>query len=110
SSLMTRSSFLAGIDGLRPRPALSARPSRPNFSKRLDHVDTVGIDVPTRAATSLILRPSSRNRIILARLRSQRPPAESLAPRSSSARTSLSAFTTLKGLAIDPAPYAAGFI
>jgi hypothetical protein len=57
---MTRSIFLVGIDGLRPRPALSLRPSRPNCSKRLDHRDTVGIDVPMRLATSSIFKSSSR--------------------------------------------------
>ena len=50
---------------------LSLRPSRPNRSKRFDHIDTVGIDVFIRSATSSILKPSSRNRMILDRKRSR---------------------------------------
>src|SRR5208337_27304 len=71
ASVMTRSIFAAGMDGLRPRPILSLRPSSPNRSKRFDHIDTVGIDVFIRPATSSILKPSSRNRMILDRKRSR---------------------------------------
>ena len=52
ASVMTRSIFAAGMDGLRPRPALSLRPSSPKRSKRFDHIDTVGIDVFIRPAAS----------------------------------------------------------
>ena len=50
ASVTTRSIFFSVIDGLRPRPLLSLRPSRPCASKRADHVDTVGIDVFSRLA------------------------------------------------------------
>jgi hypothetical protein len=102
TSLTTRSIFLAGIEGLRPRPVLSLSPTRPDFSKRLDHIETVGIDVPIRSATSAIFRPSSRSRMICARKRSRCALVDALARRSSSARTSALAATVLIGRAIAP--------
>src|SRR6185436_14114765 len=56
ASVTTRSIFFSVIDGLRPRPLLSLRPSRPCASKRADHVDTVGI-ASTTTEEDLVLDP-----------------------------------------------------
>src|SRR3954452_21376779 len=40
ASVTTRATFAAGIDALRPRPGLSASPSKPDASKRTHHSDT----------------------------------------------------------------------
>jgi hypothetical protein len=100
ASVTTRSIFFAVIDGLRPRPLLSLRPSRLCASKRLDHIDTVGIDVFSCLATVSIFSPSRRSRMIFARKRSRCALVRALALRCSSARISAPAVMTLMGRAI----------
>ena len=36
---MTRATFAAAIEALRPRPGSSASPSRPDLAKRVDHIE-----------------------------------------------------------------------
>lgn len=40
ASVMTRATFAAAIEALRPRPGRSVRPSMPDLAKRPDHVET----------------------------------------------------------------------
>ena len=57
ASVIIRLIFFAAIDGLRPRPPLSSRPSSPRSAKRQDHVDTSGIDVFICSGDELDLQP-----------------------------------------------------
>ena len=70
-SVSTRASFASGIDALRPRPGLSANPSRPEISKRLDHVETRFGVVFSCSATAWTPTPASRSRMMSARSRSR---------------------------------------
>ena len=64
---MICSTVSMGTHGLRPRPALSFKPSRPACWKRLDHLLTHGKLTFNRSATSSTLTPSLRSRTISAR-------------------------------------------
>src|SRR3954462_1342440 len=68
AAVTTRATFAAGIDALRPRPGLSASPSKPDASKRTHPSDTrlgVVLSCPATASTP---PPASRRRIISAAL------------------------------------------
>jgi hypothetical protein len=104
ASEMTRATLFSGSEGLRPRPTLSVRPARPDRSKRDDQIETVRVDVFIRAATSLILTPFRRSRMIPARKRSRCSLACPLARRRNSALTSSLADRTSTGRAMNSYP------
>src|ERR1700722_16695009 len=104
ASEMTRATLFSGSEGLRPWPTLSVRPARPDRSKRDDQIETVRVDVFIRAATSLILTPFRRSRMIPARKRSRCSLACPLARRRNSALTSSLADRTFTGRAMNSYP------
>src|ERR1700757_2165470 len=60
ASVTTRATLASGIDALRPRPGLSASPSRPDLSKRTHHVETrfgVVFNCSATASTPTPLEP-----------------------------------------------------
>src|SRR5205823_8808481 len=64
TSVTMRSIFLAGIEGLRPRPAASSRPASPRVSKRLDHIETRFAVVSNRTAIDLVFRWRARQAFV----------------------------------------------
>ena len=104
ASVMTRATFAAEIEALRPRPGSSASPSRPDLAKRVDHIETRFDVVLSRSATASTPRPSMRSRMMLARSRSRIPIVVDRERRRSSAITSGSACSRLIGRAILATP------
>ena len=105
ASVMTRATFAAAIEVLRPRPGRSARPSRPDLAKRPDHVETRFAAVLSRSATASTPRPSSRSRMMLARSRSRTPIVADRDQRRSSPTTQGAASSRLLGRAIRAVPH-----
>jgi len=100
ASVKTRATFAAGIDGLRPRPGSSSKPSSPRSAKRVDHSETRFAVVFSRAAATVTLTPSSRSRTMLARSRSRTVLVVARDRRRSSSMTVRSACKRLIGRAI----------
>ena len=70
---MTRATFAAAIEALRPRPGSSASPSRPDLAKRADHMETRFGRRVQPFGNGFDAEPSSRSRTI-ALARVQRSP------------------------------------
>src|ERR1700731_2457310 len=94
----------SGSEGPRPPPPLPVSPARPAPSKRDDQIGPVRVDVFIRVATSLILTPFRRSRMMPARKRSRCSLACPLARRRNSALTSSLADRTFTGRAMNSYP------
>jgi hypothetical protein len=104
ASVMTRATFAAEIEALRPRPGSSASPSRPDLAKRVDHMETRFEVVLSRSATASTPSPSMRSRMMLARSPSRIPIVVDRERRRSSAITPGSACSRLIGRPILATP------
>ena len=107
ASSTTRRTVASGIDGLAPRPGLSLRPSSPSWSKRCDHLVTLGALTPKRDATSCCPTPSLRSRTMCARMQSRAGVVEAPTRRSNSRFSSGVTSITEIGRAIASLPPAA---
>src|ERR1700758_2262031 len=78
ASVTTRATLASGIDALRPRPGLSASPSRPDLSKRTHHAEArfdvillrfegVGVDAVAEQLNTTLARSRSRTPMVVER-------------------------------------------